>query len=120
MDVTITTYSFSIVTNTTTGKSPAFYGPIFVHTEKTYESYFHFFSTLLKLEPSLTKLIAVGTDGEQAIVKALKAIFPNTVHLRCFIHMKDNIRRKLTELLLPESVRENILHDIFGKQQGST
>lgn len=34
--------------------------------------------------------------------------------------MKDNLRRKLTELLLPQSVREDIIRDIFGFQQGST
>lgn len=34
--------------------------------------------------------------------------------------MKDNIRRKLTELLLPQSVSEDIIRDIFGVQQGST
>ena len=33
--------------------------------------------------------------------------------------MKDNIRRKLTDLLLPESTREVIIRDIFGTQQGT-
>ena len=28
--------------------------------------------------------------------------------------MKDNIPRKLTDLLVPESVREEIVQDIFG------
>ena len=90
-----------------------------MHTEKTYESYFYFFSTLLKFEPLLSNIVAFGTDGEQAIVKALKAIFPTTVHLRCFVHMKENIRRKLSDLLLPESARQVILADIFGSQQGN-
>lgn len=92
---------------------------MFVHTEKTYESYYYFFSTLVKLEASLKDIVAVGTDGEQAIVKALKTVFPNTVQLRCFIHMKDNILRKLSDFLLPQSVREDILQDIFGKQRGT-
>ena len=53
--------------------------------------------------------------------KAIRAVFPDTlIHLRCFIHIKDDIRRKLTELLLPQSVREDIIRDIFGVQQGST
>ena len=107
--VTITTFTYSQVANKNTKKSPTFFGPMFVSTEKTYESYYFFFSTLLKLEPKLSKVIAVGTDGEQAIVKAIMATFHNeVVHLRCFIHMKDNIRRKLTEMLLPEHVREDI------------
>ena len=32
--------------------------------------------------------------------------------------MKDNIRRKLTDLLVPESVREEIVRYMFGSQQG--
>ena len=39
---------------------------------------------------------AVGRDGEQALVNAVLAVFlEGLVHLRCFIHMKDNICRKL-------------------------
>ena len=53
--------------------------------------------------------------------KAIGAVFLDSlIHLRCFLHMKDNIRRKLTELLLPQSVREDIIRDIFDVQQGST
>ena len=66
----------------------------------------------------MMNVIAVGTDGEQTIVKALQAVFSDkNFHLRCFIHMKDNIQRKLTDLLLPESTREVIVRDIFGTQQ---
>ena len=53
--------------------------------------------------------------------KAIRAVFPDKlIHLRCFIHMKDNIRSKLTELLLPQSVREDIIRDIFGVQAVTT
>ena len=116
--VTVTTFTYSHVINKTTSISPTFFGPMFVHTEKNYDAYYSFFSTLIKLEPQLMNIIAVGTDGEQAIVKALRAVFSEeTIHLRCFIHMKDIIRRKLTDLLLPESTREVIVRDIFGTQQ---
>lgn len=118
--VTVTTFTYSHVVNKTTSKSPTFFGPMFVHTEKNYDAYYSFFSTLMKIEPQMMNVIAVGTDGEQAIVKALRAVFSDkTLHLRCFIHMKDNIRRKLTDLLLPESTREVIVRDIFGTQQGT-
>ena len=33
--------------------------------------------------------------------------------------MKDNIQRKLTDLLQPESTREVIVRDIFGTQQST-
>ena len=100
--VTITTYVYEHVVNKTTGVSPTFIGLIYVHTEKTFEAYHHFFSTLVKLEPKLMAIRAVGTDGEQVLVNAVRAVFPEgLVHLRCFIHMKDNICRKLTDMLFP-------------------
>jgi hypothetical protein len=106
--------------NKTTGVSPTFIGPIFVHTEKNFEAYHHFFSTLVKLEPKLLAIRAVGTNGEQALINAILAVFPeDIVHLRCFIHARDNICRKLTDMLLPESVRNVVLRDIFGTQQGT-
>ena len=105
--MTVTTFTYSHVINKSTSKLPTFFGPMFVHTEKNYNAYYSFFSSLMKMEPQVMDVIAVGTDGEQAIVKALKAVFSEkTLHLRCFIHMKDNIRRKLTDLLLPESIRK--------------
>ena len=79
-----------------------------------------FFFTLLKLEPKIRDIVTVGTDGEQAIVKSLQTLFPdNLVHLRCFVHMRYNIRQKLSEMLFPHSAQNIILRDIFGLQQGS-
>ena len=118
--VTVTTYTYLHVENRISHLSPTFFRPMFVHTEKTYEAYYHFFFTLLKLEPRIRDIIAVGTDGEQAIVKSLEALFPDSlIHLRCFVHMRDNIRRKLSDMLLPQSMQNTILHDIFGSQQGT-
>ena len=118
--VTITTYTYLLVENKTTGISPTFFGPIFIHTEKNYEGYYHFFATLLKLEPKLNAIHAVGTDGETALVNDLVAVFPGgLIHLRCFLHMKENIRRKLTDMGFPESTRNRIIKDIFGMQQGT-
>ena len=116
--VTITTYRYLHVENKCSGNPPVFFGPTYVHTDKTYEAFYHFFSTLLKLQPSLNDLVAIGTDGDPAMEKAIRAVFPDKlIHLRCFIHMKDS---KLTELLLPQSTREDIIKDIFGVQQETT
>lgn len=72
------------------------------------------------MEPKLDGVRAVGTDGEKALVNALFAVFPcGLIHLRCFLHMKDNIRRKLTDMAFPESTRERIVKDIFGMRQGT-
>jgi len=67
--------------------------------KKTFESYYYFFSTLLKLEPKLSNIVTVGTDSDEAaIIKALRVCFGDIfVDHRCFIHMKDNIQCKLVE-----------------------
>jgi len=106
--VTVTTFIYSHVVDKVTNKSPTFFGPIFVSTEKTYESYYIFSSSLLKLEPKLSDVIAFGTDGEQAIIKAVKATLSNKIiHLRCFIHMcikKCWQKTRLSETKGPSSV----------------
>ena len=58
--------------------SSTLFGPLFVYTEKSYESCHYYFSTLLKLELRLAIIIAVGTDGESVITKALKTILGKT------------------------------------------
>ena len=74
----------------------------------------------MKLESRVADIIAIGTDGETAIVQALKAtLHGNTIYLRCFLHMKENIKRKLTEFLIPEHISQEIIKDLFGIQQGT-
>ena len=89
---------------------------MFGNTEKNYESYYHFFSTLVKLVLRIVDIIAVGTDRETAIVQALKAtLHGNTIYLCCFLYMKDNITCKLSEFCLPEYISQEIIKkDLFG------
>lgn len=117
--MTVTTFTYTHVVNKSTRISPTFLVPcLFILIRAII--ILLYFSTLLKLELKLVNITTVGTDGEQAIEKALKAVFgEKMIHLWCFIHIKDNIRRKLSELLLPEKVREEIIRDIFGHQQGT-
>ena len=39
-----------------------------------------------------------GTDAEVNVFQAIKICFPNADHLLCWIHSKDNVKRKLTDL----------------------
>ena len=85
---------------------------ISAHREELLEAYYHFFTTLLKLEPKLAGICASGTDGEEALIKALRTGFSeDLILLRCFIHMKDSLRHKLTEMLIPEKYREEIFSE---------
>ena len=47
---------------------------------------------------------------------ALSLEFPSAIHLRCFLHFKDNIKSKLVgDLKLTQTVANEFIVDIFGK-----
>ena len=41
--------------------------------------------------------------------------FPSAIHLRCFLHFKGNIERKLYELKIPPNVAKEYIADIMGR-----
>ena len=60
-------------------------------------------------------LDAFGTDGEKALVQACHSKFPNAIHLRCWLHFKDNLSSKLErDLRLPKNVTQEFIVDIMG------
>ena len=63
---------------------------------------------------------AFGTDGEKSLVDAFSHEFRYAIHLTCFIHVRQNIKRKLQELQYPQTVMTEVLNDIFGCKQGDT
>ena len=119
--VTCITYRHLLVTNPCTGQSPVMLGPLFVHQSKSYTTYHFFSSSLLGIAPKLVGVLAFGTDGEEALVKAFKQQLQFAVHLRCFRHMKQDIKRKLTsDMGFPSDVVRELLADIFGNKEGPT
>ena len=108
-----------LVTDPRTGESPIILGPILVHQRKLFETYHFFAASLVSLCQDVSKLLAFGTDGEENLIKAFCQQFPKAIHLRCFRHMKGDIKRKLTnDFKLPDSVATEILNDIFGFRVG--
>ena len=87
---------------------------MFIHVRKDFATYHFFSSTLVGQRPQLTSLLAFGTDGELALENALEATFPKAVHVRCFLHFRKNIERKLRELNIPKPVALEIVKDIMG------
>ena len=79
--VTCITYHNLLVTDTRTSQSPIMLGPMLVHQSKSFEVYNFFASTLIGITPSLARILAFGTDGELALVKAFKQQFYFAVHL---------------------------------------
>ena len=121
ISVTCITYRHLLVTDPRTGQSPVMLGPLLVHQSKEYSTYHFFVSSLIGITPSLTGILAFGTDGEAALVKALKQQFCFAVHLRCFRHMRQDIERKLTtDMCFSKDVVSRILSQIFGEKIGPT
>ena len=118
-DVTVTTYRHLMLECRRTRNYPAFIGPVLIHFKKSFSTYLFFSSTLVGLRPPLSYLKSFGTDGELALYQAFKHSFPSAVHLLCSIHVRRNIKSKIQEMGITESVQQIILGDIFGKQVGA-
>lgn len=114
--VTCITYRHLLLKDHRTGEPPIMLGPVFVHQRKTSETYHFFSSSLITLMPSLDKLLAFGTDGENSLGMAFEQQFKYAIHLQCFRHLIQNIKRKLTyDIGLKEDEESKILSHIFGK-----
>jgi len=72
------------------------------------------------LNKNLSNICAFGTDGETALIDAFQQQCKNAVHLTCFTHFRENIKRKLRELNVPSGVIQEYVFQIFGGQRGTT
>lgn len=72
---------------------------------------------MVSKRPELAHLQCFGTDGEIALVNAFSAVFTKAIHLRCFLHFRQNIERKLQSLGVSCAVIKEYRKDIFGDPQ---
>ena len=108
-DVTPTSYRQCLLKSVRSGNSPVFIGPTLIHYRKTFHTYLFFASTLVGLRRELQALRAFGTDGEKALADAFSHEFHYAIHLTCFIHCRQNIKRELQDLDFSETSRTEIL-----------
>lgn len=120
-NVTCIAYRNLLVSDVRSGQHPILLGPVLVHQRKLFETYHFFASTLVGICPPLANALAFGTDGEEAVIKAFKQQMSSAIHLRCFRHMRQDIRRKLQmDMGFPESAVAKITDHIFGMKDGPT
>ena len=119
-DVTPTSYRHCLLKSVRSGSTPVFIGPTLIHYRKTFHTYLFFSSTLVGLRRELQALRAFGTDGEKALSDAFSHEFRYALHLTCFNHCRQNIKRELQELDFSETARIETLKDIFGHKDGNT
>ena len=120
-NVTCVAYRNLLVKDHHTGQHPIVLGPILVHQRENFETYHFFASILIGLRPALSKVLVFGTDGEEALVKAFKQQWNRAIHLLCFRHMKQDIKRKLNcDMGFPETAVSKIVYQLFGEKSGPT
>ena len=116
--VTLTVYRHKMLI-TDAGVEPCFIGPVLIHQSKTFESYFSLPSLMIKYSPELKDLQAMGTDGESALINAMKVNFPFTLHLLCDLHMRENFERYLKNLNIDSFLLKKVVFGIFGRKVGT-
>ena len=114
---TFTTYRNLLLT-TEKGCHPVCIGPGILHKQKLTTSYQTLPLLMTKYRQETAGVLVYGTDGEKNLADAFSNVFQHAQHLCCDIHLKDNIKRKLTEYGIVDVLRTEIMNDIFGKEIG--
>ena len=118
--VTLTSFKHKMFVNKQSGKHPVIIGPSIIHMTKEFEDY-HYLATPFKTHcKNFETLTAFGTDGEINLANAFVCELPHAIHLRCKIHLSENIERKLVKLLFGKDGRQNLLGTIFGRRNGNS
>ncbi|XP_055334986.1 uncharacterized protein LOC129586031 [Paramacrobiotus metropolitanus] len=102
------------------GLHPVMIGAIMIHTGKSQEAYSYLPFFLKKHRPELRDLRAFGSDEDQAIGNAFKVAFPKAAHFLCDLHLKDTVKRKMSELGLEHYTAAVIMEDVFGALRENT
>lgn len=113
-NITITTYKHLLLCRTGTNISPVMLGPIHIHSNKSYGSYFTLSTNLVRLNPKISNLKAFGADGEKTLFDAFLTCFSEANHLLCTIHMKGNITKNYNDHGFDLSL---YIEKIFGKKR---
>ena len=100
LHVTATVFKNKSVVRDATGDHPLFTEPAFIHGDSTKVVFSSFFTQLAhELKSSDTSWMTIGSDDEKALTNAIKEAFPQSYHVLCTRHLRENTSRKLSELL---------------------
>ena len=116
--VAVTTYR-NLLLKTKNNCHPVMIGPIMLHQQRLYESYYALASSVVQLSPKLKNILCYETDEEKNLYKAFGTVFPFAIHLLCDIHMEDNIMRKVIDLGIQKSLADEYKKEIFGRRSGT-
>ena len=95
---------------------PIFLGPVFIHGKSDFETYAHFFGHLSgRLAGMDFQSLTLGSDDEKSIRKCMMHYFYRAATVACSRHLRENVGRKLDELVGKSSdIRRRLMDSIFG------
>ena len=116
MYVTVSTYMNQALSRSSTGSSPHFFGPIFIHGQSDTDTYNYFFGRLAsRLQDMDFHQLRLGLDDEFAMRKSLAFCFRGAALLACTQHLKRNTEHCVRETAgLSSSDRNRFVYAIFG------
>lgn len=116
MYVTPSVYKNVALIRRRTRECPIFMGPVFVHGHSDFDTYAQFFGELsAKTVDCNSQQLTLGSDDELAVKKCFAHYFPRSSIVTCSLHLKENVGRKLDELLGSSStLRKKLFDSLFG------
>nr|XP_039265772.1 uncharacterized protein LOC120341348 [Styela clava] len=113
--VTVTVFKNLSLLSCKSGEHPLFFGPIFLHHKSDKSTFTEFFTNIKsKLGRKLDNL-TVGTDDESALHGAFTSSFPDSTHVLCSRHMRENLINYLKDKVgTSVNLRRSIVSEAFG------
>ena len=117
MHVTMSGYKQLSVKRNNTSEPPLFFGPMYIHDNSDFESYATFFNHIrTKLSGVDTCKLVIGTDDEKAMVNAITSSFPDSSHILCTRHLRQNVNQKLTDAAVDKADKFMLIDKMFGEE----
>jgi len=71
-------------------------------------------SSIIGAHPPLSRILAVGTDGESNLSAAILNNLPFAQHVRCAVHLRRDIQEKMKEIGVPKQYQSFFVEDVMG------
>ena len=112
--VMVTAYRNLMLESSLDGTVPTFLGPMLVHQRKLKGSFHYLIPSIIGAYPPLSRILAVGTDGESNLSAAILNNLPFAQHMCCAVHMTRNIQEKMKEVGVPKQYQGLFIEDVMG------
>ena len=91
-------------------------GPTLIHKHRDEEAFAYLASSMIRVNPKLVSLLAIGSDRDRATKKGLGSQFPSAVFVACKKNFEDDLKRKLSDLGVNDKAKKEFMADIFGSE----